>query len=103
MYVLRRTVGTAIIISPDDMVITVRLVGLDFLGACALLQIKHNDEEVAHKEIGPGETIQLHPDVQFQLLNLAYATHDGVPGRVAEFGISAPRSIPIRRAEKDSP
>lgn len=102
MLVLRRTVGTAIVISPDDMVITVRLVGLDFLGACALLHIKQDDKEVAHKEIGPGEVLQLHPDVQLQLLTLAYATHEGVPGRIAEFGITAPRSIPIRRAEQDS-
>ena len=103
MYVLRRTVGTAITISARDALISVRLVGIDWLGACALLQVTRNGSpDASLLEMGPGERIALHSDVQFQLLRLAYATHEGTPARVAEFGIDAPRAIPIRRAEVDA-
>ena len=52
--------------------------------------------------MGPGEMVQIDPDVQFKLLCLSYATHEGTPARVAEFGIDAPRSIRIQRAELDN-
>ncbi len=104
MYVLRRTVGTSITIRANDAEIKLKLVGIDWLGACALLHITRNGGEPESMEMGPGERASLHPDVQFQLLRLSYATHDGTPARVAEFGIDAPRSIAVRRSEtEDSP
>jgi sRNA-binding carbon storage regulator CsrA len=102
MYVLRRTVGTSITIKASDAVIRLKLVGIDWLGACALLHITRNGEPPRPMEMGPGETVSLHPDVQFQLLRLSYATHDGTPARVAEFGIDAPRSIAVRRSETEN-
>ena len=52
-------------------------------------------------ELGPAEVADFgsHPELSFKLLRLSHATHDGTPARVAEFGIDAPRSIPIRRGE----
>lgn len=99
MYVLRRTVGTGVTISAADGDIEVRLVGIDFLGACALVKIQRNGGSAEPMEIGPGERVDLHPDVQMQLLRLAYATHEGTPSRVVEFGFDAPRVIPIRKSE----
>jgi hypothetical protein len=102
MYVLRRTVGTAITIKASDFLIHVKLTGIDMLGACALLHVRRGDgpQEGEPLELGPGEQVQLHPDVRVQLLRLAYATHGGTPARVAEFGFDAPRSILIRPTEK---
>lgn len=102
MYVLRRTVGTAITITASDMILQVKLVGIDWLGACALLHITKGNSQLEAIEMGPGERLELHPDVQFQLLRLSHATHDGTPARVVEFGIDAPRSILIRRSEATS-
>lgn len=99
MYVLRRTVGTAIAISASDGLILVRLAGIDWLGACALLEISRGGVVEPEMELGAGECVPLHPEVQFQLLRLSYATHEGTPARVAEFGIDAPRAIRIRKAE----
>jgi len=102
VYVRRRTVGTGITIAASDMSIDVRLVGIDWLGACALLHVARNGAaQPGTVEMGPGETIyDLHPDVEFKLLRLAYATHGGTPARVAEFGISAPKAIRIWRMEQ---
>ena len=99
MYVLRRTVNTAITISPNDQKIVVRLVGIDWLGACALLNVSYNGKEPELLEMGPGERVELHPYVHLHLLRLAYATNMGTPARVAEFGIDAPRSILVQRSE----
>lgn len=101
MYVLRRTVGTAITISASDVLIRVRLAGIDWLGACALLEVTRGDGQPPDVpfELGPGERILLHPDVRFQVLRLSYATHDGTPARVVEFGIEAPRAMRIRKSE----
>lgn len=101
MYVLRRTVGTGITMTTKDMAITVRLVELDFLGGCAVIKIEKEGQEVEEADMGAGEIKQLHPDIQLMLLRISYATHDGTPSRVAEFGITAPRHIPIMRAELD--
>jgi len=100
VYVLRRTVGTSVTILASDTPIRVRLAGIDWLGACALLQVFRGlDGEPELLELGPGERHELHPDVQMQLLRLAYATNSGTPARVAEFGFDAPRSILIQRTE----
>lgn len=99
MYVLRRTVGTSITISASDALISVRLAGIDWLGACALVEIAKDADAPKLLEIGPGERVELHPHVACQLLRLSYATHEGTPARVAEFGFDAPRSIRIERAE----
>ncbi len=102
MLVLRRTVGTAITILASER-ITVTLSQIDWLGACAVLEVQRDGKrEEKPLEMGPGEIAQLHPDVRFQLLRLSYATHEGTPARTAEFGIDAPRSILIRRAELDN-
>lgn len=98
MYVLRRTVGTSITISAREM-IELKLVGIDWLGACALLQITRGTSEPKRFEMGAGERMELDPDVRIELLKLSYATHKGTPARVVEFGIDAPRSIAVRRTE----
>lgn len=100
MYVLRRTVGTAITIAATESLITFRLAGIDWLGACALLEVTRDGQAPSKLEMGPGEWVELDPDVQVQLLRLAYATHGGTPARVAEFGFEAPRSIRIQCTEK---
>lgn len=102
MYVLRRTVGTAITVRASDVRIGLRLVDIDFLGACAVVKVTRDDIEVEPLELGPGEEVSLHPDVRLKLLRLSFATHEGTPARTAEFGFDAPRSIPIRRAELDN-
>jgi len=103
LYVLRRTVGTGITIKAKDVAITVRLTELDFLGGCAVIKIERdNGEAMVEEDMGAGEMRRLHPDIQLQLLRISIATHEGTPARVAEFGISAPREIPITRAELDN-
>lgn len=100
MYVLRRTVGTSIAIRASDVAIKVILTELDFLGGCAVIKIERdNGEDPVEADMGAGEVRRLHADVTLQLLRISYATHEGTPARVAEFGITAPRSIPILRAE----
>ena len=102
MYVLRRTVGTGITIKTKDVAITVILSELDFLGGCAIVKIERdNGEDTTKEDMGAGEIWRLHPDVLLQLLRISIATHEGTPARVAEFGITAPREIPIVRAELD--
>lgn len=102
MYVLRRTVGTGITMKTQDMAIKVWLTDLDFLGGCAVIKIEKEGQESKEEDMGAGEVRQLHPDIQLMLLRISIATHEGTPARVAEFGITAPRHIPITRAELDS-
>ena len=100
MYVLRRTVGTSISITATDAAMLVRLVGIDMLGVCALLEVSTNGSPPVQMEIGPGERVELRSDVQMELLRLGYATHEGTPLRNAEFGFNAPRStVAIKRTE----
>lgn len=105
MYVLRRTVGTGITMKASDMLITLRLTDLDFLAGCAVVKVERKtevEEESCIRDMGAGEIWRLHPDIQITLLRISYATHEGTPARIAEFGITAPRSIPIMRAELDN-
>ena len=100
---LRRTVGTGITIRASDVAITVSLAELDFLGGCAIVKIERDNGQVTTvEEMGAGEVRRLHEDVTLQLLRISIATHEGTPARVAEFGITAPRHIPIVRAELDN-
>jgi len=102
MYVLRRTVGTSISILAKDVSINIKLAELDFLGGCAVIEIKRdNGEDMQEENMGAGEIRRIHADVSLQLLRMSYASHEGTPACVAEFGITAPRSIPIFRAELD--
>jgi hypothetical protein len=100
MYVLRRTVGTSISVRPKEGELLISLEGIDWLGACALIGIRKETGEETKHEMGPGEIVQLTDDVRFRLLRLSYATYEGTPARIAEFGFEAPRTIPIRLAEK---
>lgn len=103
MYVLRRTVGTGITVRTPDVAITIILKELDFLGGCAIVKIERdNGEEEKTDDMGAGEVWELHKDVTLQLLRISIATHEGTPARIAEFGITAPRHIPIVRAELDN-
>lgn len=102
MYVLRRTVGTGITMAAKDRAITVRLAELDFLAGCAVIKIEEEGQDSKEEDMGAGEIRQLHPDIQLMLLRISIATHEGTPARVAEFGITAPRHIPITRAELDN-
>ena len=100
MYVLRRTEGTSISIRASDVEISIILIELDFLGGCAVIRIERdNGEPTVEEDLGAGEVRRLHPDISLQLLRISIATHDGTPARVAEFGFTAPRSIPILRTE----
>lgn len=101
MYVLRRTIGTSISIRAVDVLFQLRLVGIDWLGGCALIDISRGGTpDPVPLEMAAGQVERLHPDVQVHLLTIARGSHEGTPAQVVEFGFDAPRSIPIYRSEK---
>ena len=101
MYVLKRTVGTGITIGTNSDRIDLRLVGIDWLGGCALVDIQRAGESKGPPfEYGAGEIVFLSEDVKMHILRIARASHNGVPIEVVEFGFEADPVIPIKLAEK---
>lgn len=101
MYVIKRTVGTGIVIGENSDRINLTLVGIDWLGGCALIDIEMEGETKANlpHEMGAGEFVYLSEDVKMHMLRLSRASHEGIPAQVVEFGFEAPRVIPIKRTE----
>ena len=101
MYVLKRTVGTGIVIGTNSDRIDLRLVGIDWLGGCALVDIQRVGESKGPPfEYGAGEMVFLSEDVKMHILRIARASHNGVPIEVVDFGFEADPVIPIKLAEK---
>ncbi len=100
MYVIKRTVGTSIKIGVNGSRIDLTLVGIDWLGGCALVKVQREGENSKEIELGAGETMDLTEDIHMHMLRLARASHQGIPSQVVEFGFEAPVSIPIKRAEE---
>ena len=101
MYVLKRTVGTSIVIGDNSSRINLTLVGIDWLGGCALVEMqKEGEPKSPPLEYSSGESWLIDREVRVHILRIAHASHKGISSQVVEFGFEAPIEIPIKLAEK---